>query len=290
MAEQISERLPFRERRASVARASGVPSTYARRASDRPARSSTLRPGCSIGGVAINLPTLRAAHGEVVDRVSRGLGFSLFTLNLDHLARIRTNSRYRAAYQRAPLVTADGWPVVWLANRRNIRLERTCGADLVDPVCRSAALHEIPVFFLGPGRTSQLSALSVLAKRHPALKVAGFYAPNISNIPTRNEVEMVARRLNESGARLCFVCLGAPKQELLADALAPLCARVGFLCVGAALDFISGHSRRAPLWLRRAGLEWLWRLLGDPKRLALRYLSSAYVFLLLVLRTKSEKP
>ena len=88
-----------------------------------PRRSPFIQgPGCAIEGVAINLPTLRAAHAEAVDRVSSGLGFALFTLNLDHLAKIRSDPKFRAAYRRATLVTADGWPVVWLANRRGARL------------------------------------------------------------------------------------------------------------------------------------------------------------------------
>jgi exopolysaccharide biosynthesis WecB/TagA/CpsF family protein len=91
----------------------------------------------------------------------------------------------------------------------------------------------------------------------------------------------MAERVRASGARLCLVALGAPKQELLADALAPHCPSVGFLCVGAALNFVGGHSRRAPLWMRRIGLEWLWRLGAEPYRLAARYAACAYVFLLL---------
>jgi len=67
---------------------------------------------------------------------------------------------------------------------------------------------------------------------------------------------------------LCLVALGAPKQELLADALSTHCPSVGFLCIGAALSFIAGHPRRAPLWMRRSGLEWLWRLAAEPHRLA----------------------
>jgi len=288
MAEsRFSETQPFRERRASAARA-GVP-PYRRRATDRVAKSAfVLDPGCSIDGVTINVPTLRAAYGEVARRALSEIGFALFTLNLDHLATMRSNARFRAAYQRASLVTADGWPVVWLANRGNVRLERTCGSDLVDPVCKSAAKLGIPVFFVGPEPSSQIYALSALRKRYPTLNMVGRYAPSISTMPTVEEADAVAKRINDSGARLCFVCLGAPKQELLVDALAPLCQGVGFLCVGAALDFISGHSRRAPYWLQRAGLEWLWRLLGDPKRLAPRYLASAHALILLLLRSNRD--
>jgi N-acetylglucosaminyldiphosphoundecaprenol N-acetyl-beta-D-mannosaminyltransferase len=275
--------------RPDVPVAGGVVSTWASRAADSSAKSHKVQsPGCSIEGVTINLPTLRAAHAEAVSRASSGVGFALFTMNLDHLAKIRASPTFRAAYGRAALVTADGWPVVWLANRRGAKLERTCGADLVEPICKSAAANGIPVFFIGPERSSQISAISTLQERHPGLDVADAYAPNISRTPKPEEVEAVARRVNASGARLCFVCMGAPKQELLVDALVPLCEGVGFLCVGAALDFISGRWRRAPPSWQRSRLEWLWRLLGDPKRLASRYLLSAYVFFRLALGSGTE--
>jgi len=274
--------------RSRQARSRTAPATGALSASAKPA--FTQRRGGSLEGVTINLPTLWAARSEVVDRASSGVGFALFTMNLDHLAKIRSDPKFRAAYQRAALVSADGWPVVWLANRRGAGLERTCGSDLVEPVCKSAALRRIPVFFVGPERSSQVSALSALEQRYPGLEIVGACAPHISRIPTVDQIEAVAAGVNESGARLCFVCLGAPKQELLADALVPKCDGVGFLCVGAALDFISGRSRRAPGWWRRSGLEWLWRLFGDPRRLAARYLSNAFVFLVLAWGSRTETP
>jgi exopolysaccharide biosynthesis WecB/TagA/CpsF family protein len=272
-----------RQARSRVAPASGALSASAKPPLVR-------RHGGSLEGVTINLPTLRAAHSEVVARASSGVGFALFTMNLDHLAKIRSDPKFRAAYKRAALVSADGWPVVWLANRRGAGLERTCGSDLVEPICNSAALRRIPVFFIGPERNSQVSALSALEQRYPGLVIVGACAPRVSRVPAVYEIDAVAARVNESGARLCFVCLGAPKQELLVDALVPKCDGVGFLCVGAALDFISGRSRRAPVGWRRSGLEWLWRLLGDPKRLAARYLSNAFVFVVLALGSRTETP
>lgn len=90
--------------------------------------------------------------------------------------------------------------------------------------------------------------------------------------------------MRASGARLCFICLGAPKQELVADALKKRCEGVGFLCVGAALDFIAGAVKRAPRWVQGLGMEWAWRLTSDPLRLAPRYWRCAEVFVLIALR------
>ena len=96
-------------------------------------------------------------------------------------------------------------------------------------------------------------------------------------------VDALNGRLAQSGARVCVVSLGAPKQEVLADALHRRSPDVGFLCVGAALDFISGHSARAPLWVRRVGMEWFWRMIGDPKRLVGRYIGCGFALIKLSL-------
>ena len=92
------------------------------------------------------------------------------------------------------------------------------------------------------------------------------------------DVAGLAARINASGARLCLLCLGAPKQELLAEALHRRCPSVGFLGVGASLDFIAGEVSRAPRWMQKTGLEWTWRLLSQPRRLGLRYARCALLF------------
>ena len=150
-------------------------------------------------------------------------------------------------------------------------------------MCKSAAAHHLPTFFVGPGRRSQAAAIAILKARHPSLEVAGHTCEKVSTVPTAREVAELAASINASGARICFLSLGAPKQELLADALLPLCSHVGFLCVGAALDFISGEVERAPKSWRKANLEWAWRLLGDPRRLAARYAQCAMEFLRLAM-------
>lgn len=235
-----------------------------------------------VDGIGINLPTLGAAVDAAAARAEAGRGFALFTLNLDHLVKLRTDPAFRAAYERAELVSADGWPVVWLAGRGagNGRLERTTGADLVEPLMAEAAARGLGVYVVGPGLQAQAKALKALRRLLPALRIAGTETPRVPADPLDGgfDLDALARRIEASGARLCLLCLGAPKQELLADALKARCPAVGFLCVGAALDFIAGEASRAPGWAQKAGLEWFWRLTGDPKRLALRYARCAVRF------------
>ncbi|MBU4435321.1 MAG: WecB/TagA/CpsF family glycosyltransferase [Alphaproteobacteria bacterium] len=245
-------------------------------------------PGVSIEGVRINLPTLHAAADQAIRRAARGEGFTLFTVNLDHLVKLASNEAFRGVYRRATYVTADGWPVVWLAGRKNAKLERATGADLVEPLCQAAADRDLGVYFVGPGPKAQAGALEKLTQRFKGLRIAGAEAPQLPSgagpaMLAAMDLEAMAQRINASDARICFVSLGAPKQEILADALAARCPGVGFICVGAALDFISGQAQRAPRWMQQGKLEWFWRLANDPRRLAVRYAECAMLFAVLAI-------
>lgn len=235
--------------------------------------------------VQVNMVNMRGALDAVDRKAQAKEGFTLFTVNLDHVVKLSDsdNRPFREAYERANFITADGWPIVWLiqqqARQQTPRaverrsLERTTGADLLEPLCRLAAERGYPLYFIGPGPASQKAGLEVLSKRYPGLTVAGAEAPKLPADLDAATVDALAARINATDARVCVVSLGAPKQEILADALFSKCPQVGFLCVGAALDFISGHATRAPQWVRRARLEWFWRMVGDPRRLAGRYAS-----------------
>ena len=233
--------------------------------------------------VRVNLFTPQQAIDAVMARLADARAFTLFTLNLDHVVKLRSSDAFRASYESADLVSADGWPIVWYFRRRGVAIERTTGADLALPLCERAAAAGIPVFFIGPQPHVQTRALEALRDRYPRLQIAGADSAMIDpdNGPALDDL---ARRIRASGARLCFICLGAPKQEFVAEALKARCEGVGFLCVGAALDFISGAVKRAPVWVQRAGMEWAWRLTSDPLRLAPRYILCAEVFLQIALR------
>lgn len=225
--------------------------------------------------VLVNLISMPQTLQTISQRALARQGFTLFTVNLDHIVKLGSSETFRAAYARADFVSADGWPIVWVMKRAGHDVERTAGADLLEPVCRLAADNGLPMYFVGPGPASQAAGLDVLRQRYPRLGIAGAETPKVVEPIDPQLVAGMAQRINASGARICVLSLGAPKQELLADALRRSCPEVGFLCIGAALDFISGHAIRAPLWMRRAKLEWFWRMINDPRRLTSRYALSA---------------
>lgn len=180
----------------------------------------------------------------------------------------------------ADLVTPDGMPLVWMLRRLGVPdQERVYGPELTLRVCEAAAREGIPVGFYG-GRPEALEGLvRNLKARFPGLKVAYAYSPPFRPL-TPEEDARIVEEINASGARILFVGLGCPKQERW---MAEHKGRVQavMLGVGAAFDFHAGRVRQAPVWMQRAGLEWLFRLGQEPRRLWRRYLKHNPRFLLL---------
>jgi exopolysaccharide biosynthesis WecB/TagA/CpsF family protein len=117
-----------------------------------------------------------------------------------------------------------------------------------------------------------IEASRLLHEGNAGLTIAGVFAPPQGFNPTSEDARRCIETIGNSGADLCFVALGAPKQELLADYGKSLLPNVSFVCIGAGLDFIAGTQVRAPHWMQHWGLEWLWRAGSDPQRLLYRYL------------------
>jgi UDP-N-acetyl-D-mannosaminuronic acid transferase (WecB/TagA/CpsF family) len=120
----------------------------------------------------INIANLRQAVKTIVARSKAGRGYTFFTFNLDHLVKLDQDRRFSEAYDRADFVTADGWPIVWRISQAGQKLERTTGADLLEPVCAQAAAHDIPLYFVGPSARSQAVALKILRMRYPRIPIS----------------------------------------------------------------------------------------------------------------------
>ena len=219
----------------------------------------------------INVTDRAGLIDRILDDVRAGQGGTVFTINLDHLSKLRRDEVFREAYRRARYVTADGMPVVALARASGARLERVTGADLVEPLARAATAAGVPVYFFGTSEEALREATERLRVLIPGLIVAGFEAPPMGFDPFGEAAADAARRIAASGAGICFVALGAPKQELFADVAVRVAGGVTYLGIGAALDFIAGRKMRAPRVFQALGLEWLWRASQEPMRLVPRY-------------------
>jgi N-acetylglucosaminyldiphosphoundecaprenol N-acetyl-beta-D-mannosaminyltransferase len=206
------------------------------------------------------------------------------TPNIQHIDLLTGNRDFRDAYAEAELILPDGWPVAAVAGlvaRRKVA--RVAGSDLAGHWVAAAASAGISVGFFGGAGDNAAVAATRSARAHPGLIVAQV-EPMTPQELTRSEYPAQLReRMVRCAPQIVLLGLGAPKQEVFANQhLRGSAARV-VLCVGASLDFLAGAKRRAPHVWQRLGLEWLWRLLLEPKRLAGRYSRAAVRFPLHVL-------
>jgi N-acetylglucosaminyldiphosphoundecaprenol N-acetyl-beta-D-mannosaminyltransferase len=191
------------------------------------------------------------------------------------------NPTYCQVVNNAALVTPDGMPLVlalrWLGH---LQASRVYGPDLMLVCCQHAAQKQVPIYLYG-GTNAMLEKLQDnLRSKFPALDIAGAYAPPFRELTPEEEQQDIAR-IHHSGAAIVFVALGCPKQELwMARQQGQLHAvMVG---VGAAFGFHSGMVSQSPLWMMNLGLEWLYRLAVEPRRLWKRYLINNPVFAVLL--------
>jgi exopolysaccharide biosynthesis WecB/TagA/CpsF family protein len=221
--------------------------------------------------VAVNMPSAEALIADLDRRLLAGEGFTVATINLDHLVKLGRDAAFREAYLATTHVVADGHPVVWLARLQGRPVGLVPGSELVEPLCALAARRRVPVALFGATDAALEGAARRLAAAHPGLEVVERIAPPFGFDPGGSEADALIRRLGESTARLVFVALGAPKQERFAMRAAAALPGRGFVSVGAGIDFIAGTQVRAPRWVQRLAAEWIWRMLHDPRRLAGRY-------------------
>ncbi|MEV0380642.1 WecB/TagA/CpsF family glycosyltransferase [Nonomuraea sp. NPDC050643] len=214
---------------------------------------------------------------EVVEWVAAeleaGRGGRIVTPNVDICRAAGTDPALKELVCSAELVVTDGMPLVWAARLLGTPVPgRVTGADLIWSLSDLAARRGWPVYLLGGPPGVARRAAAELTGRHPGLKVCGVHAPPYHFDATPEGSDRVRRKVVAARPRLVFVGLGFPRQDrLIADLRAEL-PGVWFLGCGAAIAFAAGTVARAPEWMRRAGLEWAFRLVSEPGRLARRYL------------------
>ncbi|WP_092861083.1 WecB/TagA/CpsF family glycosyltransferase [Albimonas pacifica] len=223
--------------------------------------------------VGVNAPTREGLLGEIERRLRAGAGFAVATINLDHLVKLRMSAPFRRAYAAQDLVCADGNPVVWLSRLAGRPVELIPGSELVRPLAAMAARLDLPMGLLGADQRTLDAAAARLEAEHPGLRVVARIAPPYGLDPEGPVAAECLQQLAASGAKLCLLALGAPKQEMLAVRGKQVAPGVGFVSVGAGVEFVAGVQTRAPVWVQRLAMEWAWRMAREPRRLFRRYLS-----------------
>jgi N-acetylglucosaminyldiphosphoundecaprenol N-acetyl-beta-D-mannosaminyltransferase len=233
-------------------------------------------------GIGIDKLTMQQATARLLDWAARDEYACRYvvTPNVDHVVKLQTDAALRAAYASAAMVVVDGKPVLLASRLLGTPLPETVpGSDLC-PALFEASRHRAPitVFLLGAADGVADRAGQAIEQRWPWVKVCGVFSPpmgfNAQATASATAIEMI----NMAKPDVLIIGLGAPKQELWVHAVAgKLHAKVA-LCAGATIDFLAGEKARAPVWMRRLGIEWLHRALTEPRRLLGRYLHDGWVF------------
>jgi N-acetylglucosaminyldiphosphoundecaprenol N-acetyl-beta-D-mannosaminyltransferase len=225
--------------------------------------------------------TLDETADRMMDMVRSGERGYVCTVNVAILMMMRSDSRLQRFVDRASLVVADGQPLVWVSRALRTPLpERVAGIDLIDSVCERAEREDIGVYLMGARREIVEGVADRLRNRYPKLKLAGVadgYFP-------KDESDERASAVADSGAQILFTGMGVPLQEhFLEEQFDRLGVNVA-IGVGGSFDVLAGLRSRAPLWIQRLGLEWLYRVAQEPGRLWKRYLTTNSQFLFLACR------
>lgn len=245
---------------------------------NKPAQNSESAPPIVLLGVPFDNVTTMEAVNRVEQMVASGRPHYLATANVDFLVQALRDVELRRILTDAHLVLCDGMPLVWASRLLGNPLpERVAGSDLVPLLLEVAARKKYRVFFLGATEESAEKCCARLSKQYSDLIIAGHYSPPFAPLLEMNHDE-ICRRIKEARPDLLFVSFGCPKQEKwIAMHYRTLGVPV-VAGVGATIDFLAGQTKRAPMWMRKTGLEWLHRLAQEPRRLAGRYARDLAVF------------
>lgn len=224
-----------------------------------------------------NVPVDAVTFEEAVQAIAELRHGTVFTPNVDHVVTAERDRRFAAAYARATLSLPDGFPLVALSRLSRTPLPcKVSGSDLLPRLVTEWASRGRRAFLVGPAP----AVVSEAARRlsGAGLRVCGINASQFAPVPDEGNARWLATQVERSGADVVIYSLGAPKQELWADALRTRVRNALHVCLGASLEFYVGAAKRAPKWMSSCGLEWAHRLAHDPKRLGSRYLRDAVHF------------
>ncbi len=237
-------------------------------------------------GVAVNVTTMSTALAEIEGQIGRRERGYVCVTGVHGVMESRHDPELRRIHKESSLTVPDGRPMVWcgwFAGARSMRQVR--GVDLTLRVCELAEQNGWSSFFYGGGQGTPELLVRRLQERFPKLKVAGTYSPPFRT-PTPEEDEEVIARINESGGDIVWVGLSTPKQERWMAAHLGRLKPPMMIGVGAAFDVHAGIRKAGPRWTQLLGLEWLYRLLQEPRRLGRRYLINNPKFVVAILRDR----
>jgi len=249
-----------------------------------------VRDRVTICGVDIDRVSFLEAVWRIETMIKGKTPGFVATPNVDHIMKLQRDGSFKNVYRQAALAVADGVPLLWAARFLNTPLKgRVNGTDLFEALCERSEGRGYRLFFLGgrPGAAKQ--AAEVLTKRHPHIQIVGTYSPPFGFEDSAEESNAIIRMIKEAAPDILFVGVGSPKQEKWMSRYMHEYNVPVSIGIGVSFELVAGMVKRAPLWMQRRGLEWLWRLAMEPARLFKRYLIDDAQFFWLVARQKYKK-
>lgn len=242
----------------------------------------------NILGVRVSALTMGRATATIERWIRDGEHHYVCITGVHGVMESQRDAELMQIHNAAGLVTPDGVPMVWMSHwLGHPEVERVYGPDLLKEMCRISAQKGYRHFFYGSTPETLGKLTTALTRKHPGLQIAGSLSPPFRPLtPEEDEAEIA--RINDSGAQVVWVGLSTPKQERwMARHVHRLNASV-LVGVGAAFDFAAGEKAQAPRWMQRSGLEWSFRLVTEPRRLAGRYFRNNPAFILRAMRQLAQ--
>lgn len=242
-------------------------------------------------GIRIDNVTMEETLSKVEELLLLRKNAYVITPNVNHVVKVQHDPEFREVYDHADLVLVDGMPLLWAANMLKKPLkEKVSGSDLFPLLCRRCEEKGYSVFLMG-GITPSIiqDTVKKLHLDFPKLKIAGYESPVFGFDQDEAESRRIAQKIKDSRADVLFVGVGAPKQEKWIYRYKDFYQAGVSLAVGAAFNFYLGYTKRAPKWMQKNGLEWLYRFAQEPRRLFKRVVIENSEFFKLFLKELRSK-
>jgi len=237
-------------------------------------------------GFLIDCVTERQVILHVISSIRDGRGGWIVTPNVDHLRIMSQRPDVLAMLSEATLRVADGMPLMWASRLQGTPLpERVTGAGLTLSLTTAAAKAGASIFLLGGDPGDAERAAAVFKRLNLDLKIAGVICPPLGFENDPLQMTEIGNALHSAKPDLVYSCFGFPKQEFVIQAVRHRLPSAWFLGLGGSLSMVSGRTRRAPRWMQSIGMEWLWRLGLEPRRLFHRYIINDLPFAVRLLAT-----
>lgn len=233
--------------------------------------------------------TMNETLQRIDDLIIKGNPSYVVTPNVDHIVQLEKNTELQQTYKEADLILADGQPLIWISKfYKNPIKEKISGSDLFPKLCELAAVKGYKMFFLGAAEGVAARAANNLQKKFLGLQVVGTYSPPFGFEYNQLELEKIIRMIQNASVQILIVGLGCPKQEIFIHEHYKSLGIPVSLGLGASFDFEAGNIQRAPKWMSKHGLEWLFRVTQDPKRMAKRYFVNDLKIISLIIKYRSK--